>query len=197
MRVVCLYRSLDPRTKSSLDKYSPVPVDWVETPTVDHGEEADDCYARALEQRWDGDDDLMLVEQDKEIEAGTLEDMEGCSELWCGYTYWMWPSPHTTLAVGGFGVVRFSPQIRKFVPVSEFEGAWQQGIDRRFYDTVKERYGAVMHIHGHVVHHHVYEPRSEHLHRHIANLRSQGLVAPAPYPEPLDPGLLPGSYRLS
>lgn len=195
MRVICFYGHLDPRTEAALRKYSPVPVDWVETPGPDMGDEATDIYARELEKRWGGDDDLMLVEQDKEIGPGTLQDMEGCPELWCGYTYWLYPVPHTALAHGGFGVARFSPQVRKLVPVSEFTGI-QKGIDRRFHDLVLERYGTGMHAHGHVLHHHVYEPRPQAIRLHVAMLRACGAL-PAGAPPAPDPGLLPGSYRLT
>lgn len=195
-RLAVFYRYLDPRAEAALRKYAPLPVEWVETPGPDMGPGATDFYARELERRWGGEDELVLVEQDKEIGPGTIEDMLGCSELWCGYTYWMYPEPHTALAIGGFGVTRFSAQVRKMLAVPEFEGVCQKGIDRRFYDLLAERHGAVMHIHGHVLHHHVYEPRPKAVRCHVAGLRGRGLLPPAMYPEPADPGLLPGSYRL-
>jgi hypothetical protein len=197
MRVACFYgNNLDPRTKTALLRHSPVPVDWVHTPGPDMGDEATDIYARELEKRWGGDDDFMLVEQDKEIEAGTLENMEGCPELWCGYTYWLYPVPHTALACGGFGVVRFSPQVRKLVNVADFDIGIQKGIDRLFHDLVLERYGVTMHVHGHVLHHHVYEPRSQEVRLYVAMLRATGALPAAEAPPVSDPGLLPGSYRL-
>jgi len=197
MRVACFYGdNLDPRTEAALRAYSPVPVDWVHTPGPDRGDQATDIYARELEKRWGGNDDLMLVEQDKEIGPGTLEDMEGCPELWCGYTYWLYPPPHTALACGGFGVVRFSPQVRWQVSVADFDSGIQQGIDRLFHDLVLKRYGVRMHVHGHVLHHHVYEPRPESVRLHVAMLRASGMLPPASAPVVSDPGLLPGSYRL-
>lgn len=197
MRVACFYRTLDPRAEAALRNYSPVPVDWVETPGPDIGPEAKDFYARELEKRWDGTDDLMLVEQDKEIGPNTLRDMDGCPELWCGYTYWMYPEPHTALSIGGFGAARFSSRVREMVSVAEFEGHFQKGIDRRFYDIVKERYGVVMHIHGHILHHHVYEPRPQSIRIHVAMLRARGILPSSDAPPVFDPGLLPGSYRLA
>jgi hypothetical protein len=196
-RLVCFYRYLDPRVESALVRYAPLPVEWVETLGPDMGPGARDFYARELEKRWGGEDELLMVEQDKEIGPGSLEDMLGCPELWCGYTYWLYPEPHTALAIGGFGVTRFSAQVRKLLAVPEFEGVCQKGIDRRFYDLLQERHGITMHIHGHVVHHHVYEPRPEAVRRHVMQLRELGVLPPPDCPPAPHPGLLPGSYRLT
>lgn len=198
-RLACFYGKLDPRVQQALERYAPqagLEVEWVETPGPDRGEGATDVYARELEKRWTGEDDLILVEQDKEIFADTLPDLLGCAEPWCSCTYWIYPQPHTALALGGFGVTRFSAQVQRMVSVPEFEGACQLGIDRRFLELLKPL-GVGCCLHGHVVHHHVYEPRPQAVRDHVASLRAQGILPPAVYPEPADPGLLPGSYRLT
>lgn len=191
-RLACFYTELDPRVRTALERYAPqagLAVEWVETPG------AGQAYGDALEKLWTGEDDLVLVEQDKEIYPGTLPELAGCGEPWCACTYWLFPEPHTTLCIGGFGVTKFSAQIQRRVPVEEFRGEGWLGIDRRFLDVLKPM-GIGCCLHSMVTHHHVYEPRPEPLRRHVAELRAQGLVAPAMYPEPADPGLLPGSYRL-
>jgi hypothetical protein len=200
-RLLCMYgatypaeATLDPRVKAALERYAPqhgLEVEWINT--------HDDfqTYADELEKRWLGTEPVIIVEQDKEVFADTLGSLLACGEPWCGYTFWQDPVPHTHLVLGGFGVTKFSPWVQRSIPVSAFRGQTQVGIDRRFYDCLISNFGYGCHLHGHVVHHHVYEPRPERIRRHVAQLREQRVIAPAIYPEPADPGLLPGSYRLA
>ena len=185
---------LDPRVKAALEKYAPaagLEVEWIDTsPDLQ-------VYADEMEKRWGGAEDLIIVEQDKEPFPGQLQALLGCPELWCGYTFWINPVPHTNLALGGFGVTRFSAECQRLFPVSAFRGETQVNIDRRFYDYLISNYGKGVHLHGHVLHHHVYEPRPEAVRKHVTRLRAQGVLPPAAYPEPLAPHLLPGSYDLS
>lgn len=200
-RLVCMYggkypapASLDPRVKAALERWAPeagLETEWVDTSSNLQ------IYADEMEKRWDGTEDLIIVEQDKEVHGECFPSLLNCSQLWCGYTFWLNPVPHTALCVGGFGVTKFSAEVQRKVPVSAFRGDGQIAIDRRFYDYLMENYGAGCHLHGHVIHHHTYPPRPEPLRRYVNALRAQGVMAPAPYPEPTDPGLLPGSYRLS
>lgn len=198
-RLLCMYGGtypsqsvLDPRVKTALERFAPVAgldVEWIDT--------TDDLqiYADELEKRWLGDEPVIIVEQDKELHGTCLPTLLGCDEPWCGYTFWQNPVPHTSLVLGGFGVTKFSPWVQREIPVSEFRGDVQVGIDRRFYDCLMKR-GYGCHLHGHVLHHHVYEPRPQVVRDYVAELRAQGLIDPVVHPEPLDPGLLPGSYRL-
>lgn len=184
--------TLDPRVKAAVERWAPeagLTPEWVDT--------HDDLqiYADELEKRWTGTEPVIVVEQDKEPHGACFPVLLNCDAPWCGYTFWQGPVPHTSLVLGGFGVTKFSPWAQREIPVSEFRGESQIGIDRRFYDCLMRRgYGCC--LHGHVIHHHVYEPRPEKLRERVAELRAQGLVDPAAYPEPADPGLLPGSYRL-
>lgn len=188
MRLACFYTNLDPRVSEALRKYAPLDIEWVETP-------GSLAYARELEKRWTGEDDLILVEQDKEIFPGTLPDIMACGELWCTCTYWLFPVPHTTLCLGGFGVTKFSAAVQRLVKVPDFAGEQQQGIDRRFNDLLLSQ-GIGACLHNTVLHHHVYEPRPQAVRDHVARLRQKGILPPAVYPEPLAPHLLPGSYDL-
>lgn len=190
MRLCCFYNTLDPRTEISLVKYSHgLEVEWVDT-SGSQGE-----YARQLEERWGTGEDLMLVEQDKEIYPATVPECLNCPEPFCSYTSWVNPVPHTTLSIGSFGVVKFSAWVQGKIPVACFAGLQQRGIDRRFYDIALSM-GIPAHLHGHVVHHHVYEPRPQAVRDRVAQLRAEGFLAPAIYPEPVGPHLLPGSYDL-
>jgi hypothetical protein len=185
--------TLDPRVKTALEKYAPqagLEVEWIDT-------SADlQIYADEMEKRWDGIEDLIIVEQDKEIFAETLPSMLSCSELWCSYTFWINPVPHTNLVLGGFGATKFSVEVQRLVPVSAFRGETQVGIDRRFYDYLVANHGTGCHLHGQVLHHHVYEPRPQSVRDYVTGLREQGILPPAIYPEPDAPHLLPGSREL-
>lgn len=192
-RLACFYNNLDPRTKASLEKYAPqvgLNVEWVDTSATQQ------TYAEELEKRWTGEEDLILVEQDKELHAVCLPSLMSCGEHWCGFTSWIYPEPHTVLAIGSFGCTKFSREVQRILPVSEFAGEYQQGIDRRFGDILRSRFGIGGCLHGHVVHHHVYEPRPESVRKYVIELRAQGILPPSVPPFIADPGLLPGSYRL-
>lgn len=192
-RLCCFYNNLDPRTEKALLKYAPqagLDTEWVDTT-----DPADQKYADELEKRWTGEEDLIVVEQDKEVHALCFPELTACPEPWCAYAYWISPVPHTVLAIGGFGVTKFSPEIQRAVPVSSFRGRRQKNIDRRFYEEIT-RLGLSCHLHGNVVHHHVYQPRPAAVRNHVENLRRLGALPPAVYPEPLAPHLLPGSYDL-
>lgn len=189
--LACFYRVLDPRAQAALERYAPqagLEVDWAET--AGDGSQ----YAAELAKRW-GKDDLILVEQDKEIYPETLPGLMSCGADWCACTYWLFPEPHTTLCVGGFGATRFSLEVQQFIAVEEFAGDGWLGIDRRFLEALK-RHGIGCCLHSQVLHHHVYEPRPASVLRHVADLRARGMLPPAMYPQPAEPGLLPGSYRL-
>ena len=185
---------LDPRVKTALEQHAPaagLEVEWVDTT------DSQQIYADEMEKRWLGTEDLIIVEQDKEIYSSTLPPLLYCDSLWCGYTFWINPVPHTSLVLGGFGCTRFSAEVQKMVPVSAFRGKSQINIDRRFYDYLIANHGTGCCLHGHVLHHHTYEPRPRVLRERVAYLRAQGILPPAVYPEPDAPHLLPGSYDLS
>ncbi len=193
-RLACFYKDLDPRTRESLLRYAPagLDVDWVECPDA-----AMRRYEEELGKRWTGEDDLLLIEQDKEVFPRMLEHLIGCPQLWCGYTYWMLPEPDTCLALSGFGVTRFSADLQRLVPIEAITGPQRTvNIDCELQAYALEHLGTKMHIHGHTVHHHVYEPAPEGYRRQVEELRRLRLIPPAMAPPAPDPGLLPGSYRL-
>lgn len=190
MARLCFFHCQQPvaRCAHAVQRYAAeagLDVEWVDTSASQL------AYSDELSRRWTGDDDLILVEQDKELHALCLPTLLHCPQPWCAYAYWVFPEPHTALAIGGFGVTRFSAEIQRRVPVGEFAGEWL-GIDRRFLELLKTRYATGCHLHGQVVHHHRYEPRPRAVLNHVASLRAQGLIPPPGYPPPPGPGLLPG-----
>lgn len=193
MRIRVFYCDLEPRCAAALERFAPGAV-YVDTSASLRS------YGEELEKLWTGEDDLVLIEQDKEITGDVLPQFSACSEPWCAFTYWIYPEPHTNLVIGGFGVTKFSAAVQKLIPY----GLWGpgprkewQGIDARFYKVAVEKYGIGCHLHGHVVHHHVYPPRPAAVRDHVARLRQAGVLAPAVYPEPPAAHLLPGSYDLN
>lgn len=185
--------TLDPRAKRALERFAPaagLEIEWINTAPDRQ------IYADEMEKRWNGTEDLIIVEQDKEIFADTLPSLMSCDKPWCGYTYWQNPEPHTHLVLGGFGATKFSAEVQNWFPVSAFRGKDQVNIDRRFYDYLLENYGTGCCLHGHVVHHHIYEPRPKVVREYVASMRAQGAMAPAVAPPAPEPGVLPGSYRL-
>lgn len=196
--LICMYGGtfpvksvLDPRVKASLEKYAPqvgLEVEWIDTT------DSFQIYADEMEKRWTGEEDLIIVEQDKEIHASCLPVLMACGEPWCGYAFWQNPEPHTTLVIGGFGVTKFSAEVQRVISVSAFRGETQVGIDRRFNDYIMMAIGKGCCLHGNVVHHHVYEPRPLAVRMHVEKLREEGILPPAVYPKALAPHLLPGSY---
>jgi len=200
-QLVCMYGGtypklsfLDPRTKASLEKYAPeagLEIQWIDTTG------SQQIYADEMEKRWLGEEDLIIVEQDKEIFAESLPSLMTCSEPWCAHTFWINPEPHTTLVLGGFGCTKFSAELQRLVPVSAFRGESQISIDRRFYDYLMHNHGIGCCLHSSVLHHHTYEPRPESVRKYVKMLRDTGQTPPALYPQPLAPHLLPGSYDLN
>jgi hypothetical protein len=190
--LACFYTKLDPRAEIALKRYAPeagLEIEWVETP----GTGSD--YADAMKRYWTGDDDLIIVEQDKEIFPATLPSLKTCQNLWCTCTYWLFPEPHTTLCIGGFGATKFSAEIQRIIHVPDFADEMQLGIDRRF-GKIFSSMGFEACLHGMILHHHVYEPRPQKMREHVRELRAQGLLPPAMAPEAPAPHLLPGSYEL-
>jgi hypothetical protein len=185
--------TLDPRVAAAVERYAPqhgLEPEWIDTSATLQ------VYADELDKRWGQGETIIINEQDKEMHAACLPELTACPEPWCAYVFWINPEPHTTLVLGGFGVTKFSPEVQQMMPVADFRGRVQVGIDRRFNDLLRSRYGVGCCLHGHVVHHHVYPPRPQTVRQHVANLRRRGILPPAQYPEPLAPHLLPGSYDL-
>lgn len=190
--LACFYTKLDPRAEVALKKYAPeagLEIEWVETP----GTGMD--YAEAMIKYWTGEEDLIIIEQDKEIFPDTLPSLKTCPNLWCTCTYWIFPEPHTKLCIGGFGATKFSAEVQKMIKVPEFAWEMQLGIDRRF-GKIFSSMGHEGCLHGMILHHHVYEPRPEGIRNHVEHLREQGLISPAMAPKAPGPHLLPGSYDL-
>jgi hypothetical protein len=191
MRVVCFYNNLDPRVAASIRRWVHYPVEYIDTSA------SLKVYGQELDKRWTGKQDLVIIEQDKEVHAQVMPTFEACQEPWCGFTYWINPEPHCELVLGGFGCVRFSAWFQRLIPYREWGPGQQHGIDRRLYNYSLHNHGIGQHLHGHVVHHHVYEPRPVSVRAMVAASRATGLIGPTCAPPCPAPHLLPGSYDLA
>lgn len=157
MRVLCAYASdgLRPEAAQALAKYAPS-AETVNT-------EGDYGYWQAIEERWDGKQPLVIIEQDIIITADVVPSFETCDQDWCsfGYPCFIYPHsgglPHVGRWLLGFGCVKFSAEFQRKFPLSEISlipVKWTE-IDRTIVSYVLPQGGSV-HDHGDVQHLHDY-----------------------------------------
>ncbi len=117
MRIACFWTDLHPAAQRAL------PVDaelvWVG--------DSDTAYWRELSKRWDGSDDLMVIEHDIEIHADVVPQFTRCPSDWCCFPYQYgprWPGDHEINAwpgdqiiIGALGCTRFSAELQRFMPI--------------------------------------------------------------------------------
>lgn len=158
MRVLCCYTKLHPAAAEALAEYAP------DAELVDVSASTF-AYWHAIRERWTGEDDLVIVEQDNEIHAGVLPSFAGCAEPWCTFSY---PIFRTQVALTiGLGCTKISAAAQRMVSAQEIaegfalcdackgQGCWWH-LDARIAETLKYRCGLKQHIHGQVAHHHDY-----------------------------------------
>src|SRR5271166_392986 len=90
MRVVCCYCNIKPQTAKALKLYAPE-CEYVDTSATIWD------YGKAIASRWTGEDDLVIIEDDKEITAEVLPSFQSCGCLWCSYRYLIYPEGHQRL----------------------------------------------------------------------------------------------------
>lgn len=164
MRVICCFTALHPQAAEAIGRFAPQ-AEMVPTPGIyDYGE--------AIASRWDGSDDLVVIEGDKVITAGVLPSFASCDQPWCGYGSMSFPPPYTRWIAGGLGCARFSAAVQRRVRPDEFlgpdepnwytcrhcggKGCWLY-LDSRI-GLCMQRLGISHHVHGSVGHLHEYPP---------------------------------------
>lgn len=133
----------------------------------------DYAYWDAISERWDGTDDLLIIEQDIVIHGGVLPQLRDCPGDWCVFPYPIFGGERLTQ---GLGCTRFSAALQRKVPVTDFEtngrllqldipvgpGVLLDGIERRFpwpfLDVIiatrlRTGYGLAPHVHSPDVEH--------------------------------------------
>jgi hypothetical protein len=149
LRVLCCYAygRLHPETVRALGKYAP------QAELVDvSGDQAN--YWNEIRDRWDGTEDLVIIEQDNEITAGTLPSFEACDQDWCTFAY---GGIYGQLQ-GSLGCTRFSAAFQRRFPHETIAGdglVWHL-IDLRMGKLFCDLHKLKPHIHGTVTHHHDY-----------------------------------------
>lgn len=160
----CVYHNdVHPLASSALTRFAPN-TEYVETRGL-FG------YGEAIRARWTGESDLVVVEADKEILADTLPSFEACDQLWCTTKCKTFPPPHTRITTNSLACAKFSAEIQRIVDPSEFicpdpfwapcrkcdsRGCWNQ-LDTRMAIAIGKHANGMPHVHGEVLHHHVYD----------------------------------------
>jgi hypothetical protein len=147
MRVVFCYAGRPhPKALRALDLYAPGAerVDTSGDPTN---------YWREIAQRWDGADDLVLIEQDNEITAKVLPSFAACDLDWCTYEYdGLFGKLRQSL-----GCTKFSAALQRRFPPDVIAGpgmVWFL-IDPRI-GKLFGLHNLSCHVHGSVKHYHDY-----------------------------------------
>ena len=108
MRVCFFWFAEWPQARALLAEHAP-DAELVYTGPDDLG------YWRAIAERWTGERDLVVIEQDIGIHAGVVPGFAACGEPWCGFPHIMRPE-HPARAKD-LGCVRFSAELQRRVPM--------------------------------------------------------------------------------
>src|SRR6266516_3894602 len=106
MRIACFYTELHPVCVAAL----PTGTELVWTG------DGDDHYWNELTKRWDGHDDLLIIEHDIEIHDDVIPQLQACPSAWCTFPYEYgprWPGHTITDALG---CTRFTAQLQRDHP---------------------------------------------------------------------------------
>ena len=121
------------------------------------------AYWREIRARWDGTDDLVIVEHDIQIGPDTIGSLVSCDKPWCVFAYDIFGVKRITNALG---CTRFSAELQRAVPLELVEkrfevcgncdgkGCWWH-IDAALADEL-ENAGFASHVHGDIPHLHDY-----------------------------------------
>lgn len=124
------------------------------------------AYARLIAERWTGEDDLVIIEHDNEIDHEVLPSFGACGEPWCTYEYEIFPPPLTRWCDTGLGCVRFTAALQR-----EFDFAAEIMKPCEHCDGTHAHWGTIdvrvahglgnlhysPHVHGRIRHYHPYQ----------------------------------------
>jgi len=157
-RVLCCTVNPHPAAVEALEKYAPQ-AELLDVTGDNY------AYWGAIRDRWTGERDLIIIEQDIEIAPETVEVMEYCDQDWCCYAY---PIFRTKVRLRvGLGCIKISAAAQRKIPVEKIaegfetcaacrgQGCWWH-LDGRIAHMLK-RAGFFPHVHGDVIHHHDYD----------------------------------------
>lgn len=146
---------LHPTTARLLNRYAPGHVRVRLDPGDPYG------YWRLLASLWREPEDLLIVEQDVGIRAGTVESLARCGEPWCGHPY-----PIGAQLLVCLGCTRFTADLKAAEPdlldaVGEDDSGGMPARDWRYLDVK-----ILTHLRGRGYTQHRHEPPVAHYHRH-------------------------------
>lgn len=166
MKIIYCYSSEPPTIcVEAIKKFAPE-AEFVDTSASIYS------YNEAIASRWTGEDDLVVIEGDKEINADVIPSFKSCNHAWCTFGYDVFPPPYVRQVTMGLGCAKFSSQIQKIVLSEEFicadpswiscqycdgTGCWSY-LDTRIYLAIlNSRVTFGPHVHGSINHHHSYD----------------------------------------
>lgn len=116
MRVCCFHYDLHPDTAAAL----PPGAELVPTPD-------DYDYWRELARRWDGSDDLVVIEHDIVIHDQVIPQFAACGSPWCTFPYFYGPDHDPSRVVYETpGCAKFSADCQRRFPLPPVSAPWPQ-----------------------------------------------------------------------
>jgi hypothetical protein len=152
--VLCCFADLHPETERSVKAFAPT-AKMMDTSGSLY------AYRDTLKEHWTGERDLIIVEQDIEITSEVIPAFRKCNKLWCTFSY-QGPS-NLGYLYRGLGCVKFSAKLQRKFPFEvfvEYQMTWDV-IDGYISRILWVANGISPHVHGHVQHHHDYEPANQ------------------------------------
>jgi hypothetical protein len=161
--ILCCYTDLHPATRRALERHAP------DAELVDVSGD-DTAYWAAIAERWTGERDLVIVEQDNEITADVIPSFMACGEPWCTYSYPIYRTKVTLRQ--GLGCTKISAEAQRLAPAAEIAewftqcdychggGCWWH-LDGRIAEVFRKGHHLDPHVHGEVTHHHAYDADPE------------------------------------
>lgn len=185
MQILCCYvKPVQAGTADALARYAPQ-VQYVQ---LDPGDEY--AYGWAIAARWQGTEDLLIVEPDNVIHQHVLSSFGACGKLWCSFEYEIFAPPYTRMCSAGLGCTRFSAELQRMFDFPQVimrelcadcggqHGQWGT-LDGRIAVELNRR-NMQVHVHGSVGHLHPYDyvnpsqPLSPYVEMHKAEFRKLG-----------------------
>ena len=158
MAVICCYTNIHPAAAKAIEEHAP------QTQLIDVTGD-DFAYWREIRTRWNGTEDLVIIEQDNEILPDSVSSMLECGHDWCCYAYPIFRSQQRLRY--GLGCTKISAKAQQLVNprgIAEGfalcknckgKGCWYH-LDGRIAEVLRGA-GLKPHVHGDVIHHHKYD----------------------------------------
>lgn len=163
--IFCFVNEPVPIAAAAVKRYAPDSI-WIDTSGNIY------AYNEAIAEHWTGEDDLLVIEGDKEITADVVPSMSACGEPWCAYSYINYPAPYQKTEIYGLGCTKYSASTQRQIAVDEWigpdpewqtpcnicggKGCWQFLDTRIAINILSKCISFSPHVHGAITHHHPY-----------------------------------------